>query len=235
MSKFVAYNKNTELLAFYSKDVHGENIPDKVIFITDEKWQEILSKGKQNFRVDLNSNEVVPYNPPIVESLEKKYNKKIVQIKPKTKRIIEKQYPLWKQQNLTNDSEIAKFSIQQLYNAAGITKTIEDIMADITSLFSNVQMYDAFTEIENNIEIYDLSDIVEESGDPDIDSKIDKYYRDIIKGYVAYRKIQLLREWSNLEESRITDIYEDPNKSPEQKLEELENYVVKCHYVKEES
>jgi len=76
MSKYVSYNENNELNGFYSKDVHGENIPENTISITETKWQEILENGSDNYRIDLSLKKVVEYIKPLEERiLELKANK----------------------------------------------------------------------------------------------------------------------------------------------------------------
>lgn len=43
--KFAIFDNNGFLAAFYSSDIHGNNIPTEAIQIRDEQWQEFIDNN----------------------------------------------------------------------------------------------------------------------------------------------------------------------------------------------
>lgn len=60
--KYAVFDDKGFPKGFYSKDIHGNNIPKEAIQITDEQWQEFISnQGRRKW--DFETNSVVEYNP----------------------------------------------------------------------------------------------------------------------------------------------------------------------------
>jgi len=73
--KYAIFDEQGFPKAFYSPDIHGDNIPKEAIEITDEQWQEFISnQGKRKW--DFEKKEVVPYEPPPPSLDELKQQKK---------------------------------------------------------------------------------------------------------------------------------------------------------------
>lgn len=223
--KYTSYNENNELTGFYSKDIHGDNIPENSIEITDELWQEILNNGNENYRVDLNTNTVIPYIKPIKEQISIKYNNLLLSIKSKAKLLILNQYPEWKQLNLTNDTEIAKQSIVQLEELGGYDILADDVMKNVTMKIGFSYTYQSLKSIEDDYINFDVSDLTLVT-DEDLRIRIELYYKKIILAYVVYRRIEIIRDISNIKENEIKTIYNNTSISDEEKLNQLTNYDI---------
>jgi len=59
--KFAIFDNDGFPIAFYSPDIHGDNIPAAAIQIRDEQWQEFISNNGLRKWAD---GEVVAYAPP---------------------------------------------------------------------------------------------------------------------------------------------------------------------------
>lgn len=227
MSKYAKYNENNEITGFYSRDVHGNNIPENTISITDSKWQEILNNGTYNYRVDLSSNSIIPYVKPIQERIDAIKNNKINLIKSLCKQKIESIYPQWKQSNLQADSNYAQFAIQQLeeqnIDNGGYDYNIEDIVFNATMKIGLVDTISELNQIDlESLSLTDLSNINISNVKEDIIS----YYKDIIESIIAHRIIRIYRNHSNELENNLSIIYNDSNLTDEEKLNQIENFEV---------
>lgn len=228
MSKFLHYDIETnKIKGFFSIEIHGENIPEPNIEISDTLWQEILSNSSDSYRVE--DDEVVPYIKPINERIEAITNQKISLIKQIASNTITTKYPVYKQQNLTNDSEIAKYSIQQLEEAYGNNINIETIIKNITFFVGLDYTIESLTNIEENINTIDISSLTQNTHQ-DILIRVSNYYKQIILSYVAYRKIEAVRLWSDNKEMEILDIL-NQSISDEEKLQALENFDTNINIV----
>ena len=62
--KKAVFDENGFPTAFYSSDIHGDNIPEAAIEITDEQWLEFIENpGARKW----SNGQVVEYTPPAVE------------------------------------------------------------------------------------------------------------------------------------------------------------------------
>jgi len=61
--KYVIFDENGFPKAFYSPDIHGDNIPEEAIEITEEQWLEFINNQGRR-RWDFEKKEVVEYVPP---------------------------------------------------------------------------------------------------------------------------------------------------------------------------
>jgi len=61
--KYAIFDENGFPKAFYSPDIHGDNIPKEAIEITDEQWLEFINNQGRR-RWDFEKKEVVEYVPP---------------------------------------------------------------------------------------------------------------------------------------------------------------------------
>lgn len=60
--KYAIFDEKGFPKGFYSKDIHGYDIPKEAIQITDEQWQEFISnQGRRKW--DFKTNSVIEYNP----------------------------------------------------------------------------------------------------------------------------------------------------------------------------
>lgn len=227
MAKYAKYNENNEITGFYSKDVHGNNIPENTISITDSTWQEMLSNGSSNYRVDLSSNSIIPFIKPIQERIDNIKNNKINSIKNNCKLKIESIYPQWKQNNLQADSDYARYAIQQLEEMntdnGGILLSSDEIVNNATSKVGMVDTISELNQIDvDSLDLTDLSNI----NIQDVKDVILSYYKDIIKSIIAHRIIRIYRNHSNQLEIDINNIYNNSDLTDEEKLNQLENFEV---------
>jgi len=157
-----------------------------------------------------------------ISDLEAISNQKISLIKQIASNTITTKYPIYKQQNLTNDSEIAKYSIQQLEEAYGNIINTETIIKNITFFVGLEYTIESLTNIEENINTIDISSLTQNTHQ-DILIRVSNYYKQIILSYVAYRKIEAVRLWSDNKEMEIIDIL-NQSITDEEKLQLLENF-----------
>lgn len=74
--KYLNFDDNGNILGFYTEEIHGNNIPENTLSITESKWQEILENGSDLYRIDLSLKKVIEYIKPLEERiLELKTNK----------------------------------------------------------------------------------------------------------------------------------------------------------------
>lgn len=60
--KYAIFDEKGLPKGFYSKDIHGDNIPKEAIQITDEQWQEFINnQGRRKW--DFKASSVIEYNP----------------------------------------------------------------------------------------------------------------------------------------------------------------------------
>lgn len=227
MSKFAKYNESNEITGFYSRDVHGNNIPENTISITDSKWQEILNNGTYNYRVDLSSNSIIPYVKPIQERIDAIKNNKINLIKTSCRQKIESIYPQWKQSNLQADSDYARYAIQQLEELntdnGGIIISSDEIVANATSKIGLVDTISELNQIDiESLTLTNLTNI----NITDVKENIISYYKDIIKSIIAHRIIRIYRNHSNELENNLNIIYNDSNLTDEEKLNQMESFEI---------
>lgn len=225
MTKFAQYNENNEIVGFYSKDIHGDNIPENTISITDDKWEELLNNGSQNYRVDLTSNSIIPYVKPIQERIDLIKTNKLNIIKNSCKQKIESIYPQWKQNNIQGDSNYAQFAIQQLEKQnvenGGYDYNIEDIVLNATL---KVGLINSILELKQfDVDAIDMNNMTNINID-EIKTQIYNYYKDIIKSIIAHRIIRIYRNYSNELENNLNVIYNDSNLTDEEKLNQIEGF-----------
>lgn len=64
MTKYAVFREDGTPGAFYSHDIHGENIPADAVEISEEQWREFINNPGLRKWVD---GEVVEYMPPPIE------------------------------------------------------------------------------------------------------------------------------------------------------------------------
>jgi|UPI0004B6F11D hypothetical protein len=62
--KFAVFNAGGFPVAFYSEEIHGENIPADAVAITDEQWNEFVRNHGRRRWVD---GQIEPYEPPALD------------------------------------------------------------------------------------------------------------------------------------------------------------------------
>jgi len=61
--KYAIFDEQGFPKAFYSPDIHGDNIPEEAIKITEEQWEEFINnQGRRKW--DFEKQQVVEYVPP---------------------------------------------------------------------------------------------------------------------------------------------------------------------------
>lgn len=213
LNKFLEYDTDTgKLKRIYIEGVH-KNIPENVISITNTDENSILNIGKEKFRLDLSSKEIIPYEKPEKQKLEELYTNKCNEIKSKCSQEINNLFPLWKQQNFITDKEnlINKIIDKNEISYNGVLKNIYGII-DINNLtLEDLENFDNDILIEK-IKKYGI-----------IDEEISKYYEKLILIYLNIRKIELLREWSNEKEKELNMIYERNDILDKTKITRIKN------------
>ena len=158
-------------------------------------------------------------------NIETIYNSILNSIKSKSKSLIIDQYPEWKQLNMTNDTEISKQSIIQLEELGGYDILTDDVMKNVTMKIGFNYTYETLKTIEDDYINLDVSDLTLVT-DEDLRIKIELYYKKIILAYVVYRRIEIIRDTSNIMENEVKSIYNNTSLSDEDKLTQLENYSI---------
>ena len=70
--KYVHYDKDTyEILGFYDKDIHGNNIPNPHIEITDDEWRRMIETGCN--KIDINKKKGYKEETINIEELKNNY------------------------------------------------------------------------------------------------------------------------------------------------------------------
>jgi len=126
---------------------------------------------------------------------------------------------------MTNDTEISKQSIIQLEELGGYDILTDDVMKNVTMKIGFNYTYETLKTIEDDYINLDVSDLTLVT-DEDLRIKIELYYKKIILAYVVYRRIEIIRDTSNIMENEVKSIYNNTSLSDEDKLTQLENYSI---------
>jgi len=61
--KYVIFDEQGLPKAFYSRDIHGDNIPEEAIEITEDQWLEFINNHGER-KWDFENKKVIEYTPP---------------------------------------------------------------------------------------------------------------------------------------------------------------------------
>lgn len=153
--KYAIFSEQGLPQAFYSKDIHGNNIPKEAIPITDEQWLEFINNQRQrawinNQIIDISNKKWDNTNKQWVEITEQE---KVNEMKPQVisyydnynRKIIEKHYPLLKLQGFMqlsislqlqlNDPNLTDDQKQAIQNKLNLTNAVNDWINQCTGLY----------------------------------------------------------------------------------------------------